>query len=100
MNTVHLSGNIGAEPEFKIFDSGKRKVSFCLRSKDWIARMVRLKGAKIYLLISPPETTTSTSNTATTITSSSTSVAPLPHSPTSPYDAHLAALRSTKTDCG
>jgi len=28
MNTVHLSGNIGAEPEFKIFDSGKRKVSF------------------------------------------------------------------------
>jgi single stranded DNA-binding protein len=28
MNTVHISGNIGAEPEFKVFDSGKRKVIF------------------------------------------------------------------------
>lgn len=27
MNTVHICGNIGAEPEFKLFDSGKRKVS-------------------------------------------------------------------------
>ena len=28
MNTVHICGNIGAEPEFKLFDSGKRKVNF------------------------------------------------------------------------
>jgi single-strand DNA-binding protein len=27
MNTVHICGNIGAEPEFRLFDSGKRKVS-------------------------------------------------------------------------
>lgn len=28
MNTIHVSGNIGAEPEFKLFENGKRKVSF------------------------------------------------------------------------
>jgi single-stranded DNA-binding protein len=28
MNTVHICGNIGVEPEFKVFDSGKRKVNF------------------------------------------------------------------------
>jgi len=28
MNTVHICGNIGAEPEFKLFQNGKRKVSF------------------------------------------------------------------------
>ncbi len=28
MNTVHISGNIGIEPEFKVFGSGKRKVTF------------------------------------------------------------------------
>lgn len=28
MNMVHVSGNIGAEPEFKLFESGKRKASF------------------------------------------------------------------------
>jgi len=28
MNTIHMCGNIGAEPEFKQFASGKRKVSF------------------------------------------------------------------------
>lgn len=28
MNAVHISGNIGAEPEFKLFESGKRKTSF------------------------------------------------------------------------
>jgi single-stranded DNA-binding protein len=28
MNAIHISGNIGAEPEFKSFGSGKRKVCF------------------------------------------------------------------------
>lgn len=30
MNSVHISGNIGTEPEFRKFDGGKRKVSFSL----------------------------------------------------------------------
>jgi single-stranded DNA-binding protein len=28
MNTIHICGNIGAEPEFRLFESGKRKVNF------------------------------------------------------------------------